>query len=179
MQVSDVRQITYRVEVGRPNAADYARAKRLLNIGRHPTFVGRDMVARCARNGGLLFFVVDGLDAAVVLVNPRNNVLTVMCVRPNLRGCGLGGRVLQFVKPNFVRAVEGAVPWFERQGYKPIGEWKIGRALRTRMMVRESLISLAGRLRSRLENTAASSPQAGPYSRPAPARVATQEGRRV
>ena len=36
--------------------ASYDRAKKLLNAGRHPTFIGRDTVCRNARNGGLLIF---------------------------------------------------------------------------------------------------------------------------
>lgn len=125
--------------------------KHILNRGRHPTFVGRSMVERCAGNGGLLFFRAAGEDRGVALVNARKNVLLVMCVLPDARGIGLGTRMLEYIKPNFVRAVEMAVPWFEARGYEAIGEWKHGRALRTRVMVRRSVRALAGRLSDRIQ----------------------------
>jgi GNAT superfamily N-acetyltransferase len=145
----EMRQNAYRVEVGRPD--EYDRAKILLNAGKHPTFVGREIIARCARNGGLLFFVVEDKDAAVAAINTRKNVLLVLNVHPKYRGRRLGQHIVEFIKPNFVRAVESAVPWFERLGYVSVGIWKMGRSLRTRVMVRSSLRTLAGRLRSRLE----------------------------
>lgn len=146
----NVWKTAYRVEIGR--AEHYDRVKRVLNRGHHPTFVGRDMVERCAMNGGVLLFVIDNEDAAVAVVNTRTNSLVVLCVDPRLRGRGLGAEVVRFLKPNWVRAVEAAVPFFERLGYQCVGEWKQGRALRTRVMVRGPLLTLAGRLRSRMSN---------------------------
>lgn len=132
------------------------RCKRVLTIGRHPTFVGRDMVARNAVNGGCVAFVVGDVDAAVALINVRQNSLLVLCVVPQMRGRGLGAETVRFLKPNWVRALESAVPWFEQQGYRKVGGWKQGRSLRTHVMVRESLLSLGGRLRGRLaENRSA------------------------
>lgn len=131
-------------------AEDYDRLKRLLNAVRHPAFIGRSLIARCATNGGVLLFRQDGRDAAVVVVNARRNVLLVMCVHPDFRSRGFGSRVLAFVKPNWVRAVESAVPWFEARGYVGVGAWKQGRTLRTRIMVRENIQRLAGRLAERL-----------------------------
>lgn len=139
------------VVVGR--ADEYERVKRILDKGRHPTFIGRTLVAHCAGNGGLLFFREDDEDAAVAIVNARKNVLLVLCVAPKHRSKGLGGRIIDFVKPNWVRAVESAVPWFETRGYVGIGEWKQGRSLRTRVMVRENVRRLAGRLEARLATT--------------------------
>jgi hypothetical protein len=54
---------------------------------------------------------------------------------------------MDYIKINWVRAVESAVPFFEKRGYTRVGEWKQGRTLRTGILVRTSLISLAGRLR--------------------------------
>lgn len=31
---------------------EYARAKAILDAGRHPTYVGREQYANCVRNGG-------------------------------------------------------------------------------------------------------------------------------
>jgi GNAT superfamily N-acetyltransferase len=105
------------------------------------------MVARNAKNGGLLFFVLDGRDAAVALVNPRISSLLVLCVAPELRGQGVGRQAMEYLRPNFVRALESAVPYFERLGYVGFGAWKMGRSLRTRIMVRDEIRRLSGRLR--------------------------------
>lgn len=55
-----------------------------------------------------------------------------------------------YLAPNWVRAVENAVPYFERLGFVMVGQLKQGRTLRMQILVRGSLISLAGRLRERL-----------------------------
>lgn len=163
---------TYRVEIGRLD--EYERIKRLLNRGRHPTFIGRAMVARCTHNGGLLFFVAEnGVDAAAALVNPARGVLLVLNVEPAMRGRGVGEFALNYIKPNFARVVESAVPWFEARGYTAIGTWKQGRSLRTRVMVRAALPALAGRLRARLGTQSVSAEAERPDSMPAPERVAT------
>lgn len=170
--MSEMRKTAFCVEIGRATREDYERAKRILNIGKHPTFVGRGLVEKNAINGGLLFFIVDGVDAGVAVVNPRRSVLLVMNVAPCARSIGLGSSMLRFLKPNFVRAVESAVPWFEMRGYKSIGEWKVGRKLRTRVMVRESLISLAGRLRSAIGRQCGQVEMAGQHSKRIPDRTA-------
>jgi len=140
-----MRTPTFSVEVGWP--AEYRRAKVLLNRGRHPTFIGRDMVANCATNGGLLFFVIDGVDAAVALVRPSGSVLLVLNVSPSYRGGGLGDAILNYIKPNFVRSIRGATRWFTQRGYTVVGEPKQGRSFITDLLVRTNLIGLAGRLR--------------------------------
>lgn len=127
---------------------EYKRAKTILNAGRHPTFIGRDMVCRNAVQGGLIFAVVNGTDAAVSVINVRNSTLLVFCVHPAFRKCGLGSQFIQFLRPNFARVVESAVAWFERNGYKQVGNWKQGRILRTAIMVRGELIDFAGRAKS-------------------------------
>jgi GNAT superfamily N-acetyltransferase len=151
-----VWQEPYSAIVGR--VADYGRVKTLLNRGRHPTFIGREMISRAAHNGGVLLFVLDDKDVAASVMNVRTNALTVLCVDPSLRGRGFGSEVLRFLKPNWVRALESAVPWFEARGYRAVGDWKQGRSLRTRVLVRETLLSLSGRLRARLGPCAGQSP---------------------
>lgn len=125
---------------------EYRRTKSVLNRGRHPTFVGRDTVERQAKNGGLLFVTVSGDDLAVAVVNAKTGVLLVFNVVPEHRSHGLGRAVINHIIPNFVRAVEHAVPWFERLGYQAVGDWIEGRSLRTRVLVREQLFALAGKL---------------------------------
>lgn len=132
------------MRVGRQN--EYKAAKALLNAGRHPAFVGRDTVVKAAGNGGLLFAQHHGRDVAVAVVNARRSVLLVLNVHPSHRSHGLGAAFLAFMRPNFARVVEDAVPWFERQGYVAIGEPKRGRTLRTQIMVRGELPGLAGRV---------------------------------
>jgi len=132
------------VALGKTN--EYDRAKGILNRGKHPTFIGKTMVQRNALQGGLLFCIVDGKDAAAALVNVRNSTLLVLNVLPEFRSRGVGARFLSFIRPNFARVVSFAVPWFERQGYVAIGEPKQGRKLATQIMARKELFSLAGRV---------------------------------
>jgi GNAT superfamily N-acetyltransferase len=136
------------IRVGRGN--EYRRAKRLLGVGRHPVFVGRDVVRRNALDGGLLFAVVDGADAAVALVNTKNSTLLVLNVHPAHRGHGLGAAFLAYLRPNFARVIENRVEWFARLGYIAVGEPKQGRTFATQVMVRAELTELAGRVRDLL-----------------------------
>jgi len=140
------------IEIGRSD--EYNRLKRLLNRGSHPAFIGRDLVGRCALNGGLIFFRSDNTDAAVALVNTRRNILLVLNVLPEMRGRGVGEVAVRYLKPSFIRAIDTAVPYFERLGYQVIGQPKRGITLTTRVMVRRSLIEIAGRLRTRLHQQA-------------------------
>jgi GNAT superfamily N-acetyltransferase len=103
-------------------------------------------VRQAIKNGGALMFTFAGEDVAVALINPRVNVLTVLCVVPEHRGHGMGGACLAYVQANFARVVESAVEYFVRHGYVAIGKMKQGRRLRTQIMVRKDLISLAGRI---------------------------------
>lgn len=142
----------YEVQVGRQT--EYARLRHILNRGKHPTYIGSDMTAHAAKNGGLFFFLVDGADAACALVNPSYNGLLVLCVIPSHRKSGLGSAIVRFLKCNWVRALESAVPFFTRLGYVSVGAIKKGRTLRTQVMVRQDLIGLAGRLSRFFEATA-------------------------
>lgn len=122
--------------------------KNLLDAGRHPVFVGRSQVENWVKNGGLLFFVVDGRDAAVALVQPRYNCLMVLNVHPAFRGRGVGKAVVEYLQCNWVRAIEDKVPFFEKLGYVGVSNWKQGRRYRTRIMVKQSVRRLAGRLQN-------------------------------
>lgn len=104
------------------------------------------MIARYARDGGCSLYYVGGELAAVSLMSMNRLVLMALCVAGPHRGTGLGSWAVDYLKANFVRAVEAAVPFFEVRGYTPIGTWKQGRSLRTRVLVRSSIIGLAGRL---------------------------------
>ena len=138
----------FTIEIGAPQA--YARAKSILNAGRHPVFIGPNMVARSARQGGLLFAVVRRgqipRDAAVALVNVRTSTLLVLNVHPHFRGAGLGSKFLEFLRPNFARVLATTVPWFQQRDYAPLGEPRMGRSLLTQVMVRQELLGLAGRM---------------------------------
>lgn len=82
----------------------------------------------------------------MALIGIRNGTLLVLNVLPMHRGIGLGRKFVNFLRPNFARVLESAVPFFEGCGYKSIGKLKQGRSLRTQIMVRSELIGLAGRL---------------------------------
>ena len=72
-------------------SGDYSRFKRVLDIGRHPTFIGREVVRRAVANGGVFIFQ-HAVEDAVGLVNPRLNSLLVLTVLPNHRSHGLARR---------------------------------------------------------------------------------------
>lgn len=125
---------------------EYARAKAILNVGKHPTFIGRSLYAVSTRNGGATFFTVNGRDAAVALVQPRTNCLLVLCIVPPLRRYGLGQAIVAYLQTSFARVIETAVPFFERCGFVSIGRAKMGKRWKTQVMCRRSLIDLAGRV---------------------------------
>ena len=136
---------------------EYARAKAILNVGKHPTFIGRSLYAVSTRNGGATFFTVDGGDAAVALVQPRTNCLLVLCVVPAFRGRGLGQGIVAYLQCNFARVIDSAVPFFERCGYLSIGEPKMGKRWKTQVMCLKSLTELAGRVSRVLGDPASNS----------------------
>jgi GNAT superfamily N-acetyltransferase len=121
----------------------------LLNVGKHPVFVGEEMVSRNAVNGGL-WFAVDtvGVDIGVALIDPKYSNLLVMSVHPQARGRGIGKHIVRFLAPNYIRSVESAEPFFAALGYVAVGDYFQGRKLRTRILVREDVLRLAGRLRT-------------------------------
>ena len=133
-------------EVIAAKSTEYSRIKTVLNRGKHPTFIGRSLVLTATRNGGSFVFCHDGVDVAVAVVNPKLNCLLVLNVLPEHRSHGLGAAILRYLQCNFARVVESVVPWFERQGYVSRGKIKIGRRLKTQVMVKSSLLLLAGRV---------------------------------
>lgn len=125
---------------------EYARAKAILNVGRHPTFIGKSLYASAARNGGAMFFLVGDRDAAVALIQPRTNCLLVLCVAPEFRNAGLGRAIVAYCQVSFARVIESAVPFFRGCGFIGIGEPKMGKRWKTQIMVLGSLRDLAGRV---------------------------------
>jgi GNAT superfamily N-acetyltransferase len=128
--------------------SDYVLFKKLLNIGRHPTFIGQQTMCRNAKNGGALFYEFENEIVAVSLINPHYGILLVLNVAPKHRGHGLGEAILNFLMPNFVRAIDNKVGWFEKRGYKKIGTPKKGLRYETQVMAREKLFTLAGKLKN-------------------------------
>jgi len=135
-----------RLDARQGRQGEYRRLKKALNRGQHPTYIGPNMVEHCARNGGLWFFRCGETDAAVALVNPRLSVLLTLNVLPEHRSHGLGAAIMRYLAPNWIRSTESAVPYFRRQGYQVIGRPKRGRTLRTILLVRADLLTLAGRV---------------------------------
>jgi len=127
-------------------SSEYSRIKGILNRGKHPTFIGRQLVLFNGRNGGAFVFRFGGEDLATAIVNPATNCLLVLNVLPAHRSHGLGAAIVRFLQCNFARVVESAVPWFERNGYVSRGALKQGRRLKTQVMVKSSLLTLAGRV---------------------------------
>jgi hypothetical protein len=104
------------------------------------------LVANAGRNGGVTIFVHGDKDVAVAVVNPRLNVLLVLNVLPEHRAHGLGSAIVRYLQCNFARVIDSAVPFFRKCGYVAVGESKLGNRYQTQVMVKSSLISLAGRL---------------------------------
>lgn len=92
-----------------------------------------------------MIFQSYGFDLACAVINPRLNSLLVLNVVPSHRSHGLGRAVVAYLQCNFARVLESAVPFFETCGYAPIGKLKRGNSLNTQVMVRRSLLTLAGR----------------------------------
>jgi GNAT superfamily N-acetyltransferase len=101
---------------------------------------------RAARNGGAFVFSFGSEDIATAIVNPALNCLTVLNVAPSHRAHGLGAAILRYLQCNFARVLESAVPFFERNGYVSRGKLKLGNRLKTQVMVKSSLLALAGRV---------------------------------
>jgi GNAT superfamily N-acetyltransferase len=91
-------------------------------------------------------FTHANIDVAVACVNPSANTLLVLNVLPAHRSHGLGSAILSYICANFARVLESAVPFFERNGYQKVGAMKIGNKLKTQVMIKSSLIPLAGRV---------------------------------
>jgi GNAT superfamily N-acetyltransferase len=141
---SPPRHPIFAVTQGRSH--EYSRAKAILNAGKHPTFIGKNLYLTASRNGGVLFFNVGGRDAAVAIIQPATNCLLVLCVHPNFRSNGLGRAALEYCHVSFARVVDFAVPFFEHCGFVAIGEPKQGKRFKTQVMVLASLKTLAGRI---------------------------------
>ncbi len=93
-----------------------------------------------------MVFTFEFEDLAVALINPKLNVLQVLCVIPAHRGHQLGSALIAYLNASFARVLESAVDFFARNGYQSIGEMKQGKMLKTQIMVKSSLIPLAGRI---------------------------------
>jgi len=132
--------------------SEYKTFKRVLNIGRHPAFIGRDTFAHNSRNGGALIYEFEGQPVGVSLINPHYGILLALNVVPEHRSHGLGRAIMNFLIPNFARVIEDKVGWFEKQGYRRIGKLKQGQTLRTQIMAREALFHLAGKLQRLRKN---------------------------
>lgn len=142
----------YYPEVLGANVDDYKRLRRLLDKGKHPTFIGFEMFRRKAENGGCIIFTFGDIDCATAIVNARKNCLLALNVTPDHRGHGLGSSVVNYIKPTWARVVEFRVPWFEKLGYVKIGTPKKGRKFITWVMVRKETMALSGRLKSIFES---------------------------
>lgn len=135
----------FSVRLGRKE--QYAEFKKMLDIGKHPAFIGKGMFARYSDNGGALFYEFQSKILAVSLVNPHHGILIALNIHPEHRGHGLGSAIVKFLMPNFVRALESRIEFFKRFGYISVGELKHGQSLNTQVMARGNLFKLAGRLK--------------------------------
>ena len=128
---------------------DYKRFKRVLNAARHPTFVGSNQFEQLSNDGGASVWVlVDDTsqrDVAASLVDVKRSCLIALSVAEP--GAGLGARVMEYLRPNWARVISTKVDWFERRGFKCVGQPMKARTLTTQIMVRNDLKSLGPRVR--------------------------------
>lgn len=137
--------VNFNVRLGR--TTEYKLFHSILNKGRHPAFIGRETFGRNANNGGALLYEFDGEIVAVSLINPRLGILLALNVIQVHRQHGMGAAIIKYLMPNFARVIESKVSWFEKQGYVPIGDLKQGISLKTQVMIRKNLLSLAKNLK--------------------------------
>lgn len=129
---------------------DYKLATRFLSRADYPAWFGPTAFRRYITNGGGFWFHFRGEAAAVGILNPRLSSLGALAVAREHRGHGLGKAIVEFLQPNFVRAIEDKVPFFEKLGFVPVGAMKQGIRLNVQVMCRKSLFGLAGRLKNHL-----------------------------
>jgi hypothetical protein len=108
---------------------DYERGKKILNAARHPGFVGRELMFRCATRGRVVAAVLDGVDVGIVCVDQKQTLQTLSVIAA-AQGRGVGGALVLHVRPfaAWVKAIEAKVPFFERLGYARHGAAEIGQS---------------------------------------------------
>lgn len=173
----------FRVEQGK--SAEYARFKTLLNRCRHPSYIGPEFYARCARNGGCFFATLDGVDLAVALINPRRGVFNVLSVLPAHRAHGLGSALVHWCRAPLIRSTQQAATFAERFGYSRVAAVQTGRVLEVQMLVDSNVRGLAGRIATVLRDRIAVAPAdpihtsaARPQPAPGPAPRAKRDPRK-
>jgi hypothetical protein len=108
---------------------DYDRAKKVLNLAKHPGFVGRagfvgrEQYYRCATHGTCTIAVVDGKDVGVALIAKEK--LQALSVIIKAQGMGIGAALVDRMKPRWVNCIGERVAWFEKRGYKTVGEPRV------------------------------------------------------
>ena len=102
--------------------AEYDRAKKILDRGRHPGFIGRELFYRCATSGRAIVAVIDGDDAGLALV-VKDKLMALNAPPPSR---GVGSALMRHLQPKWVRAIEEKVGFFERLGYKRVGAALVG-----------------------------------------------------
>jgi hypothetical protein len=101
---------------------DYDRAKSILNRGKHPGFVGRELFYRCATSGRAVVAVLDEQDVGVALVVKDK----LQALNTPLQGRGIGSALMRHLRPRWVSSIEEKVSFFIALGYRRVGEAKVG-----------------------------------------------------
>jgi len=105
-------------------AADYDRAKTVLNKAKHPGFIGRELFFRCATTGIVCVAVIDGVDCGVAMV--AKGKLQALSIIASGQGKGVGSALMRRLQPEWVSAIAERISFFERLGYKSLGAPKVG-----------------------------------------------------
>eukprot|EP00913_Durusdinium_trenchii_P035349 g33079.t1 len=119
---------------------DYRAVGRFLSRAGYPAWFGPTAFRRYITNGGGFWFRYQGDTAGVGILNPRLSSMTALAVAEEHRGHGLGSAIVEFLQPNFVRAIEDKIPYFEKLGFVAVGEMKRG----IRLNVQGAQIPLIG-----------------------------------
>jgi len=107
---------------------EYDRGKKgVLDKAKHPGFIGREFMFRCATKGAVIVAVIDGRDVGIVCVDHKG-VLQTLSVIPSARKLGVGSALVQHVRAiaKFAKPIGDATAFFERNGYRPVGAAAVG-----------------------------------------------------
>ncbi len=117
-------EMSVEIDIVHLGPGDYDRAKRVLNRARHPGFIGRELFYRAATIGRACVATLAGDDVGVALI--VKDKLLALSVIATAQGHGVGARMMDALRPQWVQSIADRVSWFERRGYECVGAPKIG-----------------------------------------------------
>jgi hypothetical protein len=111
------------------SADQYERGKKIFDKAKHPGFVGREYMFRCATRGRAIVAILGDQDVGIVLVDHKQT-LGALSVVVSARGARVGSALVTEVRPyaKFVKAISEKTAFFERLGYRAVVAAQVGQA---------------------------------------------------